>query len=63
MFIDETGKVVRVRVETQAFPPEMQEAARSAFMDAIFTPGLVDGLPVRSKIRVEVTFEAGTASR
>lgn len=63
LFIDETGKVVRVRVETQAFPPEMQEAARSAFMDAIFTPGLVDGLPVRSKIRVEVTFEAGTASR
>lgn len=63
LFIDETGKVVRVRVETQAFPPEMQEAARSAFMDAIFTPGLVDGLPVRSRIRVEVTFEAGTASR
>ena len=63
LFIDETGKVVRVRVETQAFPPQMQEAARSAFMDAMFTPGLVDGLPVRSRIRVEVTFEAGTSSR
>ncbi|MEQ1803865.1 MAG: energy transducer TonB [Burkholderiaceae bacterium] len=63
LFIDETGKVVRVRVESQAFPPEMREAARSAFMDAMFTPGLVDGLPVRSKIRVEVTFEAGSASR
>lgn len=63
LFIDETGKVVRVRVDTQTFPPEMQEAARSAFMGAVFTPGLVDGLPIRSRIRVEVTFEAGTASR
>lgn len=63
LFIDETGKVVRVRVDTQAFPPEMQEAARLAFMGAVFAPGLVDGLPVRSRIRVEVTFEAGAASR
>lgn len=63
LFIDEIGKVVRVRVDTQALAPAMQDAARSAFMGATFAPGLVDGLPVRSKIRVEVVFEAGTPAR
>ncbi len=63
LFIDESGKVVRVRVDSQSLPPEMQDAARSAFMVAAFSPGLVDGLPVRSKIRVEVTFESGSAQR
>jgi periplasmic protein TonB len=63
LFIDETGKVVRVRVDSQTLPLEMQDAARSAFMGAAFTPGLVDGLPVRSRIRVEVTFEAGIPTR
>ncbi len=63
LFIDETGKVVRVRVDNPSLPPEMQEAARSAFMGASFTPGVVDGLPVRSRIRIEVVFEADTPSR
>jgi hypothetical protein len=63
LFIDEVGKVVRVRVDTQALAPAMQDAARSAFMDATFAPGMVDGLPVRSKIRVEVVFEAGARPR
>jgi hypothetical protein len=63
LFIDETGKVVRVRVDTQTLPLEMQDAARSAFMGTAFTPGLVDGLPVRSRIRVEVIFEAGIPTR
>lgn len=61
LFIDEVGTVVRVRIEDNALPPEMQDAARAAFMGATFAPGVVEGLPVRSKIRVEVTFEAGTA--
>lgn len=63
IFIDETGKVVNVRVDGQPLPQVMEEAARSAFMDAAFSPGLVDGLPVRSRIRIEVTFQAGAAPR
>ncbi len=63
LFIDDTGKVVRVRVDTPALPSEMQDAARAAFLGATFTPGLLDGLAVRSRIRVEVTFEAGSPLR
>lgn len=63
LLINEVGTVVRVRFEDNALPPDMQDAARAAFMGATFAPGVVEGLPVRSKIRVEVTFEAGTAGR
>ncbi len=62
LFIDEAGNVVRVRVDGQ-LPPAMEVAARSAFMGARFAPGHVDGLAVRSKIRVEVLFEEGAPRR
>jgi hypothetical protein len=62
LFIDEAGNVVRVRVDGQ-LPPAMEAAARSAFMGARFAPGHVDGLAVRSKIRIEVLFEEGTPRR
>jgi periplasmic protein TonB len=63
LFIDESGKVVRIRVDGPALPAAMEEAARLAFMGAAFSPGQVDGLPVRSRIRVEVVFEEGSAPR
>jgi hypothetical protein len=63
LFIDETGKVIRVRIDGKALPSAMEEAARSAFMGALFSPGHIDGLPVRSRIRIEVSFEEGTAAR
>jgi Gram-negative bacterial TonB protein C-terminal len=63
LFIDEMGRVLKVRVDSQALPAEMQDAARSAFMHAAFAPGLVDGLPVRSRIRVEVVFESSMPTR
>lgn len=63
LFIDETGRVVRIRMDGRTLPPAMEDAARRAFMGSVFSPGVLDGLPVRSKIRVEVTFESGTAAR
>ncbi len=63
LFIDETGRVVKVRVDGTTLPPAMEEAARSAFMGTVFSPGLIDGLPVRARIRIEVIFEAGAAAR
>jgi protein TonB len=63
LFIDENGRVVRIRVDGPALPAAMEEAARLAFMGATFSPGQVDGLPVRSRIRVEVIFEEGSARR
>jgi periplasmic protein TonB len=63
LYIDEEGKVQRVRVDGPALPQPMEEAARSAFMSARFSPGQVDGLPVRSRIRIEVSFIAHPAGR
>lgn len=63
LFIDELGSVVRIRVDGQALPAVMEEAARQAFMGTVFSPGQVDGLPVRSRIRVEVIFEEGAPGR
>jgi periplasmic protein TonB len=62
LFIDETGRVVKVRVDGPPLPAAMEDAARRAFMGASFSPGQVDGLPVRSRIRIEVAFEDGAPS-
>ncbi len=60
LFIDETGAVVRVRCEGNTLPPAFEEAARNAFMNVRFRPGeLADHGAVKSRIRVEVVFEAG----
>jgi hypothetical protein len=62
LFIDETGVVQYVRVDSEALPPVMEAAARTAFLRGRFSPGEVQGRPVRSVIRVEVSFEAQTQS-
>jgi hypothetical protein len=60
LYIDETGAVVRVRAETGALPPALEAAAREAFMSVRFRPGeLAEHGAVKSRIRVEVTFEGG----
>lgn len=58
LFIDERGVVQRVRVEGAGLPPVLEDAAATAFRKARFTPGQVDGQPVRSLIKVAVTFES-----
>jgi periplasmic protein TonB len=57
LFIDETGRVVRVRVDGAALPPAFEEAARRAFTSARFHAGEADGRAVKSRIRVEVDFD------
>lgn len=57
LFIDETGRVVRIRSDGTPLPQALDDAARAAFAGARFTPGEVDGRKVRSRIRIEVTFD------
>jgi outer membrane biosynthesis protein TonB len=58
LFIDESGRVARVRVEGAALPAALEEAARSAFINARFRAGEASGQAVKSRIRVEVVFDS-----
>lgn len=58
LFIDEQGVVQRVKVESGDLPPALQELALAAFAGASFAPGQVQGVPVKSRIRVEVEFQS-----
>ncbi len=58
LFIDEFGVVQRVRVEDGELPASLQEQARAVFLGAQFSPGQLQGQVVKSRIRVEVSFEA-----
>ena len=62
LFIDETGSVRRVEIETEDLPEPLRIAVRDVFMSAEFQPGELDGRPVRSRLRVEVSFD-GPAPR
>jgi hypothetical protein len=57
LFLDESGNVVRARVDGPRLPFALEEAARSAFLAARFAPGWLVGETVKSRIRVEVVFE------
>lgn len=57
LFIDETGVVRRVRVDTPALPGPLEDAARETFLQAHFSPGEINGQHVKSLIRVEVVFD------
>lgn len=57
LFIDETGRVARVRVDGAALPPALEAAARNAFAIARFRAGEVEGRTVKSRIRIEVVFD------
>jgi hypothetical protein len=57
LFIDEEGAVQHVAGSEPLLPALLEQAAREAFMAARFTPGEVDGRPVKSRIRVEVVFD------
>jgi len=58
LFIEDNGAVVRVVCTTPDLPPILAHAVREAFGAARFTPGEVGGVPVRSRIRIEVTFDS-----
>jgi hypothetical protein len=58
LFIDETGRVVRVRVDDDALPAALGAAAKAAFLNARFRAGEADGRAVKSRIRIEVVFDS-----
>lgn len=58
LYIDEYGTVRRVEPLDQALQPAMLNAARSAFMASTFYPGELNGAPARSRIELEVSFDA-----
>lgn len=60
LFIDEAGAVKRIRVEDEAqAPAPLIEAAKAAFMSARFSPGQrEDGSTAKSRMRIEVSFDA-----
>lgn len=67
LFIDETGAVRKVLVLTpakpeDALPAPFVEAARVAFLQARFSPGERQGVPVKSRIDIEVRFDDREAS-
>ena len=58
LFIGSDGQVIRVRLDTP-LPEALEGEARRAFLGTRFTPGELNGRPVRSLIRVEVQFDRG----
>jgi len=56
LYIDEKGEIDDVVVESADANGAFAEAARRAFAAARFTPGVKDGVPVRSLVRIEVRF-------
>ena len=63
LFIDEDGKVARVRVDDSKLPLVFQESATTAFLRGRFAPGLLDDVPVRSYLRIEVFFESDSTGQ
>ncbi|MFM2056874.1 MAG: hypothetical protein RLY71_1259 [Pseudomonadota bacterium] len=59
LFIDPDGAVRRVRIEEGALPAALADAARQAFLRARFAPGSIDGVAVRTRMRIEIEFSAG----
>lgn len=62
LFIDEAGAVRKVMVASapnaeDALPAPFVEAAREAFLQARFAPGERQGMAVKSRIDVEVSFD------
>jgi protein TonB len=62
LLIDEAGYVLHLIPQfDSSVPPQYVQAAVEAFSNARFTPGLLDGQPVRTRMKLEVTFD-GPAS-
>lgn len=57
LYIDETGKVHHILPSGAPMPPEFEEAAKQAFLPLTFRPGILNGVPVKSRIRIEVVFD------
>ena len=58
LFIDEQGRVQRVVLDDDGLPETLAEVARQTFQSLVFSPAELDGQRVKSRIRVEVRFDA-----
>jgi len=58
LFIDEQGRVQRVVLDDDALPEALAEVAKRTFQSLVFSPAELDGQRVKSRIRVEVRFDA-----
>lgn len=56
LYIDEAGEVDEVAIESADVTGAFAEAARKAFAAARYYPGVKDGKPVKSLVRIEVLF-------
>lgn len=63
LFIDETGRVQRVRLDTPGVPPAFARTIIETFGQARFAPGEQGSVAVRSQLRLEVEFEANPRAR
>lgn len=57
--IDDQGRVVRADVLEATPPGYFEDSARTAFLAARFQPALLNGVPVRSQITIQVDYEPG----
>jgi protein TonB len=62
LYIDELGIVTDVTVLSAEPPGYFEEAAMESFRNALFQPGQRDGRAVKSRLAVEVSFDASTGS-
>jgi hypothetical protein len=58
ILVDDAGGVVQVVGVDPELPQILLQAVREAFTPVRFTPGELDGWPVRSRFRIEVTFDS-----
>ena len=63
LFIDETGVVRQVRIDSPDVPAPFADAVRSTFGRTRFLPGQIQELAVRSLIRLEVSFNTVVPAR
>ena len=56
LYVNEAGEMDEVAVESADTTGDFAEAARQAFAAARYTPGIKDGRPVKSLVRIEVLF-------
>lgn len=57
LYIDEAGRVERVRTVRAVPPGFFEQSAERAFLAARFTPGMKNGRPVKVRMTLEVSFE------
>lgn len=62
LLIDELGSVVEASVVEAVPPGHFEQAAVDTFRGVLFAPGMRDGRPVKSRLVVEVSFEARAES-